>query len=56
MTEKKKVLTCSGQHSHECDEYVTEPHTCPFAEDVHGDSDTLCACCAACESECMADI
>ena len=32
-----------------------EPHTCPFAEDIHG-SQGLCNCCADCEYECAMDI
>lgn len=32
------------------------PHTCPYAEDIGGDSDTLCTCCQDCEGECAQDI
>jgi len=34
----------------------TTPHTCPYAEDVHGDSDTLCLCCDDCTDACAQDI
>ncbi len=33
-----------------------EPHTCPYAEDIHNDSKTLCTCCTNCEHECAMDI
>jgi len=41
-----------------CDELGedAEEHTCPFAQDVHNDSDTLCRCCDYCTSQCAADI
>lgn len=35
---------------------AVEPHPCPFAADVHDDSETLCTCCPACEHECAMDI
>lgn len=31
-------------------------HTCPFAEEIHGDKDFLCDCCVDCEHECAMDI
>ena len=31
-------------------------HTCPYAEEIHGDSTTLCTCDAAATHECMMDI
>ena len=33
-----------------------EPHICPYAEDIHGDYETLCTCCEKCERECCMDI
>ena len=35
---------------------ATEPHTCPYAEDVQGDNKTLCNCCEDCEGGCAHDI
>ena len=35
---------------------ASEPHTCPYAEDINGDSETQCDCCADCTSECADDI
>jgi hypothetical protein len=32
------------------------PHTCPFSEDIAGDSETLCTCCSECENQCCQDI
>lgn len=31
-------------------------HTCPYLEDIGGDSETLCNCCGACEYQCAMDI
>jgi hypothetical protein len=28
------------------------PHTCPYAEDINNDSESLCNCCAECEHQC----
>lgn len=39
-----------------CQRPVSEPHPCPFAEDVNNDSESLCNCCAACEYQCSQDI
>ena len=33
-----------------------EPHICPYAEDIHGDYETLCTCCEKCQHECCMDI
>jgi hypothetical protein len=33
-----------------------EPHTCPYAEEIGGDSETLCTCCDACTYECAMNI
>lgn len=38
-----------------CAEY-NETHTCPYAEDVHNDSESRCTCCSTCEHECAMDI
>lgn len=40
-----------------CDECKGgEWHTCPFAEDIDGDDETLCTCCPVCEHQCAMDI
>lgn len=31
-------------------------HTCPFAEEIRGDSDSLCNCCDDCRRECRQNI
>ena len=31
-------------------------HTCPYAEDVDGDDESVCNCCAECENACADDI
>lgn len=32
------------------------PHPCPFSEEIHGNSETLCNCCSDCRYECAMDI
>ena len=39
-----------------CTTHKYEPHTCPFAEEIGGDSETLCTCCSFCEGVCAQDI
>ena len=40
-----------------CSKERGEPlHTCPFAEDIHQDSNTLCNCCEDCQHGCCMDI
>lgn len=31
-------------------------HSCPFAEDIHGDQTTLCNCCEDCATQCAHEI
>ncbi len=50
MTEK-----CPGNFGCSNDA-VNSPHTCPYAEDIDGDSETLCYCCHSCESDCSDEI
>jgi len=42
--------------SFNCGNAATEPHTCPFAEEINDDSETLCTCCDDCTQECAWDI
>ena len=39
-----------------CGAPAKEPHTCPYKEDINGDSETLCQCCDGCQSDCARDI
>lgn len=39
-----------------CEHKETEPHPCPFMENVNGDATTLCTCCADCENQCEQDV
>lgn len=48
-TETHPCRTCSGEPS-------SEPHPCPYDEDVNHDGDTLCNCCDICTEECARDI
>jgi hypothetical protein len=40
----------------ECGNKSETIHTCPFAEDIHGDSETLCNCCSECTLQCTMDV
>lgn len=33
-----------------------EPHTCPYAEEINRDYESLCECCEGCEHQCAMDI
>lgn len=44
-----KCKKCGGAGSY-------SPHTCPYKEDVGGDSTTLCNCCSNCRRECAMDV
>ncbi len=35
---------------------ASEEHTCPYAEEINNDSESLCDCCDACRHECCMDI
>lgn len=35
---------------------TTEPHSCPFAEEINDNYSLICYCCSECESECCQDI
>jgi len=39
-----------------CGNVATEPHTCPYGEEILGDFKTLCNCCTDCEHNCAMDI
>jgi hypothetical protein len=47
--EKEKCPICSTNDAE-------QPHTCPFAEEINNDTETLCTCCADCEHQCAMDI
>jgi len=38
------------------DEEFIDEHTCPFAEDINNDFETLCRCCDYCTYQCTMDI
>lgn len=46
---------CEGGHC-KGENYKSELHTCPYAEEINEDSDTLCDCCETCMHECAMDI
>ena len=35
---------------------ATEPHPCPYKQEIGNDSTSLCTCCELCQSECADDI
>lgn len=39
-----------------CNNKATEPHPCPYNQDIDNDHDTLCTCCDECSKECARDI
>jgi hypothetical protein len=45
MNEDK--CTCEGSY---------EEHTCPYAEEINGDSESLCSCCDYCTQQCANDV
>ena len=40
----------------DCGNDIEELHTCPFLEEIRGDSETLCNCCKICEKLCSQEI
>lgn len=52
MSETSEEAKCSR-----CKVNPAEPdHTCPYAEEINDDHESLCDCCDACASECAADV
>jgi hypothetical protein len=39
-----------------CGDPSIEEHTCPFSEEIHGDSESMCNCCDECTYQCAMDI
>lgn len=39
-----------------CGNEGQDEHTCPYAEDIAGDSESLCNCCDYCTIQCAQDI
>lgn len=39
-----------------CGKERKEDHTCPFAEEINNDNDSLCNCCKDCIRNCAMDI
>ena len=54
---QKKMLTDKPTLcQHGKDHSLEDEHTCPFAEDVHNDKDSICNCCDECTKDCSDDI
>lgn len=39
-----------------CETEEIEAHTCPYAEEIADDYESMCNCCAHCYGECCMDI
>lgn len=39
-----------------CNTEEIAEHTCPYAEEIGGDSESLCQCCEYCTEQCAMDI
>jgi len=39
-----------------CGADADQDHTCPYREELNGDSETLCNCCENCRRACLMDI
>lgn len=37
-------------------EWTTEPHSCPYSEEIGGNYELQCRCCDACRHQCLMDI
>ncbi len=56
-TKEKVVRRLLDDKCDSCEKNLAEDdHTCPYAEDIGDDSETLCNCCEECEGECARDI
>lgn len=57
LGEMPKNCPHCAQHGREHAPNPAEPwHTCPFAEEINDDYESLCCCCSKCEQECADDI
>jgi len=52
----KPHVSSSGKCSRCQKNDASEDHTCPYAEEINDDHESLCDCCADCEYECGMDI
>jgi len=46
---------CTGHHCHGKG-IGEDDHTCPFAEEINDDHESMCNCCNVCASGCADDI
>lgn len=53
---KSEDLLKKEDNKCKCAELAIEPHTCPYSEEINGDSTTLCNCCDECSYQCAMDI
>jgi hypothetical protein len=52
----KPLVSSSGKCSRCKTNDASDDHTCPYAEEINDDHESLCDCCADCENECCMDI
>jgi hypothetical protein len=50
-----EVIVAEEPDKCSCGNDAEEEHTCPYAEELHGD-ETLCTCCYECQHQCAMDI
>lgn len=55
IVDVKEVVVDDGSHC-VCGKCEIEEHTCPFGEEIHGDYESLCNCCAYCCQQCAWEI
>lgn len=57
QTEEHNKMMADPKHiSCQCGKDGLAEHTCPFKEDVGGDTTTTCNCCKKCTKECKNEI
>jgi hypothetical protein len=50
--DKEKLVKILKNDLCSCGQVGEEMHTCPFGEEIHYDTTTLCNCCGDCEYDC----
>lgn len=51
-----KPEKCQSSHCKGKKNLAEAPHPCPYSEEIHDDSTTLCTCCKDCQRECAYDV
>ena len=48
---RRQAPTCGGEDG--CTNPPDEEHTCPYQEEINGNSEFTCTCCAECRTACV---